>query len=444
MRAIYTPAIFLFATFLLFTNLYSQQYKWHALPNAPTTSSRLEDVFFVDNETGWVIKSSNLSDNLYKTTDGGMTWINLSMPSFGYPRCIGFANSQTGWIGTYLGNWPSYLPGILKTTNGGLHWVNQLSGMSDTTMGICGLDVVDENHVVACGRWYEPAKFYKTTNGGTNWTIKDMSAYADRLIDCRFTSPDSGIVIGGIGDTIWTGKGIVLFTSDGGDNWVTKIITPNDKQWGWKIDFPSRDTGYISLEKEGPTSGAAYFLKTTNGGETWEEKLFWSTSLDQEGIGFVNNNTGWIGGWFFNTYKTTDGGDTWASDPWGYNVNRIRFLSDTLGYAVGLTVYKYDRDTSVGISNISSEVPESFELSQNYPNPFNPSTTIEFTVLDYDETRLSVFDILGREITVLVNERLRPGIYRYTFDASGLESGVYFYRINTRRYTESKKMILLK
>jgi hypothetical protein len=64
--------------------------------------------------------------------------------------------------------------------------------------------------------------------------------------------------------------------------------------------------------------------------------------------------------------------------------------------------------------------------------------------LDYEYAKLTVFDVLGREITVLVNEELYPGVYEYKFDATGLESGVYFYKIETFRYTETKRMILLK
>jgi photosystem II stability/assembly factor-like uncharacterized protein len=443
-KLIYTPAIFLFISLLSITSLYSQQYKWHALPNAPSKSARLEDLFFIDAFTGYTTVPSDLAENLYKTTDGGNTWINLSDTALSYPRCMTFINANTGWIGTYLGVWPASYPGVYKTTNGGLNWENQFASFSDTTMGVCGITALDENNIFACGRWYAPAKFYKSTNGGTNWSIKDMSSYATRLIDCYFTSPDSGILVGGIGDTISTGYGVVLFTSDGGDTWVTKYMTQNNKQWGWKINFPSRNTGYISLERFTSGGGASYFLKTTNGGETWEEKMFSNIPLDEEGVGFANNNTGWIGGWFFPTRKTTNGGINWVSDPWGYNVNRFRFINDTLGYAVGRTVYKYERDTSVGISNISSSFPEKYDLSQNYPNPFNPTTTIEFQVVDYEYTKLSVFDILGREIQTLVNERLRPGVYRYKFDAIGIQSGVYFYRIETQRYTETKKMILLK
>ncbi|MBK6504992.1 MAG: hypothetical protein IPG02_04815 [Ignavibacteria bacterium] len=132
-----------------------------------------------------------------------------------------------------------------------------------------------------------------------------------------------------------------MFTSDGGETWVNRATTPPRGQWCWKISFPDRLNGYVSLEK---ISGSpVYFYKTTNGGETWEEKTFLNTAADEEGIGFINASTGWLGGWFFNTYKTTDGGNSWNSDPWGFNLNRIRVINDTLAYGAGARIYKFSR-----------------------------------------------------------------------------------------------------
>ena len=108
-------------------------------------------------------------------------------------------------------------------------------------------------------------------------------------------------------------------------------------------------------------------------------------------------------------------------------------------------------DTSmlVGIYQISSEIPEKFSLLQNYPNPFNPVTTIRFDVpavgSQYIEpARLIVYDILGREVTTLVNEQLKPGTYEVEWDASNYPSGVYFYKLISYNFSESKKMVLIK
>ena len=101
----------------------------------------------------------------------------------------------------------------------------------------------------------------------------------------------------------------------------------------------------------------------------------------------------------------------------------------------------------IGIQTISSEVPEKFSLSQNYPNPFNPSTTIKFMIpasSSVAQTFLNVYDILGREVTTLVSQQLSPGTYEVNWDASNYPSGLYFYKLTTGDYTETRKMIMLK
>lgn len=98
----------------------------------------------------------------------------------------------------------------------------------------------------------------------------------------------------------------------------------------------------------------------------------------------------------------------------------------------------------IGINAISSEVPGEFYLSQNFPNPFNPTTKISFGVSVSSDVKMSVYDLTGKEVALLVNERVQPGKYEVTFDASNLPSGTYFVRINAGEYTESKKITLLK
>ena len=87
---------------------------------------------------------------------------------------------------------------------------------------------------------------------------------------------------------------------------------------------------------------------------------------------------------------------------------------------------------------------QDYFLSQNYPNPFNPSTTIAFTIAEYGLVSLKIYDILGREVSVLLNEEKSPGTYQILFNAKGLASGIYFYRLTTSGFHQTKKMILLK
>jgi hypothetical protein len=89
-------------------------------------------------------------------------------------------------------------------------------------------------------------------------------------------------------------------------------------------------------------------------------------------------------------------------------------------------------------------LPHAFSLYQNYPNPFNPSTTIKFELPRTSNVSLTVFDILGREVSMLVNERKNAGVHEVKFDASRLSSGVYFYRMQARDFVQTRKLLLLK
>ena len=101
-------------------------------------------------------------------------------------------------------------------------------------------------------------------------------------------------------------------------------------------------------------------------------------------------------------------------------------------------------ETPIGLSQVSTEIPERFSLSQNYPNPFNPVTRIRFSVSSSADVKLQIFDILGKEIKVLVNDAFTPGVYEADFDASNLPSGVYFYKLTSGTFSETKKMVLIK
>ncbi|MCH9029417.1 MAG: T9SS type A sorting domain-containing protein [Bacteroidetes bacterium] len=96
--------------------------------------------------------------------------------------------------------------------------------------------------------------------------------------------------------------------------------------------------------------------------------------------------------------------------------------------------------------NISGEDDQKlkFNLSQNYPNPFNPTTQVYYSITKAGLVTLKVYDILGNEVAILVNERREPGYYLTTIDAANLPSGIYFYQLRTENFTDTKKMILLR
>jgi hypothetical protein len=145
---------------------------------------------------------------------------------------------------------------------------------------------------------------------------------------------------------------------------------------------------------------------------------------------------------------TSNGGTNW-SDQISSTSNSLRsiyFSSATTGWAVGDlgTILKTTSGGITAIVSIGNSIPEHFSLSQNYPNPFNPATRISFDIPKTLFVKLVVYDILGKEIAVLVNKELKTGTYNYDWDASEWASGIYYYKLITGDYTDTKKMILIK
>ncbi|MDQ3021226.1 MAG: T9SS type A sorting domain-containing protein [Bacteroidota bacterium] len=107
-------------------------------------------------------------------------------------------------------------------------------------------------------------------------------------------------------------------------------------------------------------------------------------------------------------------------------------------------MFYFRNDDIVEIQNISNTIPAGFKLYQNYPNPFNPTTKIKFELPNSSFIKLSVFDVSGKEIALLVNEKLNAGIYEYSWNASNLSSGIYFYKLSSESFTENRKMLYIK
>jgi hypothetical protein len=128
-------------------------------------------------------------------------------------------------------------------------------------------------------------------------------------------------------------------------------------------------------------------------------------------------------------------------------MSAISFKNANFGTAVGAygTIL---RTTNGGISFVekdnNSTLPKDYTLSQNYPNPFNPTTTINFSVPKSEYVKIKVYDILGRDVVTLVNENKPVGNYKVEFNAGKLTSGVYFYRMESGSYSQTKKLLLLK
>ena len=416
---------------------------WQTLPNAPVTS-RHNDVYFADPDLGWIV---NGAGEIYRTTDGGASWELQFSQGNTHFRSVGFVDSMNGWAGNVgLGEFGTTDPIVLRQTrDGGQTWQPVTGFQGPNPVGICGMDVVNDSVVVAVGRVRGPAVFVRTTDRGETWTSRDMSSLAAGLIDVHFFSPDTGFAVGLTHSNHDESSGVILYTEDGGESWQKRFTTSRTGEWFWKMSFPTRHVGYASLQRNNRTP--IYFAKTMDGGKTWDDKIFSGTYYFVQGIGFIDKNVGWIGGnSSFPSYETRDGGVTWDPAGFGSRMNRIRFLGDTLAYAVGRTVYKYRRASKIQPED--PELPRRITLQQNHPNPFFEQTVIEFTLDQASVVTVTILDVGGRPIWSVSDLKSagRQSVVWNGTDSSGRKapSGAYLYEIRAGNSSKSKVLHLVR
>jgi len=408
------------------------------------TATNLSHVYFVNANTGIITAYSPV---IYRSTNSGTTWsqfvyTNTNVWFWG----IEFINEFTGWVIGYNLNSP-FNNVILKTTNSGANWAEQYTGTGQMR------EVFFINTLTG---FVSGDSFYKTTNAGINWIATNPSGYVTGL-GLFFWDQNTGWIGGGSGSV-----NTIISTTNGGANWYSQLPISGHL---YSIKFHTVQTGFAA----GPNG----ILKTTNGGTNWVSSYYTGYG---GALSFPNNQTGWATVLSFNPttgklIKTTDAGVTWViqniNDPRIFGTG-VFMLNVTTGWVVGDegVIYKTTNGGALGLHPVSSEIPNEYSLGQNYPNPFNPVTKIKFDIpllpakpqawrgVDAEGRRgvsIIIYDILGREIEVLVNEQLNPGSYEIDFDGTNYPSGVYYYKLMidasaslSTGFSETKKMILLK
>lgn len=402
-------------------------------------------IAFLDNITGFAV---GFEGSALKTTNGGSNWIILGDSVSENIKRIKFAEDNFGYAVSSSK--------ILKTTNSGNRWITNFN-----SVGLSDLEVINKDIVFTCGS----QGIFKTNDGGNTWTRQDTLS----TIAISFLNSETGYC---------SGNNVLLKTINGGVTWMPIIV--NFNAWGsGNISVVDSNVIYInSLNK---------LYKSTNGGNNW---LGLDSNLLKHGNYFINAGTGFVFGHNHSIYKTTDGGNTWINKYYnagsGY-LNSVIFVDYSLGFGCGdfgkllktvnggenwfevfsptqgniNTIYTKDSNiihiggtsfifktrngvSPIGIISNSFMYSDLFLLTQNYPNPFNPQTKIKFAVPKTSFTKIIVYDLLGREVAILVNEELRPGTYEADWDGTDFSSGVYFFKIITEGFVETKKMVLMK
>lgn len=429
----------IFVIVIFFNSLISiaQSPRWISIASFPPGTARKDDHCFINSNTGWVVDAAGY---VYKTTDGSHTWQRNFLISY-WLRCIGFTDSLNGFIGVY--DVPTGTSPLFRTTNGGENWFRYTNIPDPKPRGLCGISCVDKNVIYCVGRIEGPATVMKSTNGGDTWFYLNTDSLATCLVDVYFTSSDSGFITGGK-----QFHPTILFTSNGGQNWTTRYLSASPSSYGaiWKIQFVNKNIGTASFNQQ---SSSLQFIKTTDGGQSWN--LFTQIVNPEtftQGIGFKDENTGWLGGGA-NTYETTNGGLNWNVNNFGTSINRIRFYSDTLAYASGIGFYKYTSEKNIGINNLSSSVTKDFVVYQNYPNPFNPSTIINYEIIKGTSVKIKIYNAAGRLVKTLLDSRESAGPHQIGWDGTDnagnySPSGIYYYVLEAGNNLESRKMVLMR
>ena len=271
------------------------------------------------------------------------------------------------------------------------------------------------------GTSYDYATIKYNTNGVEQW-VK------------RYNGPDSSkddahdIAIDGTGNVYVTGRSSGITTDD--DFTTIKYNSNGVEQWVADYRGPGGAEQAESIAVDG--SGNVYVTGFSN-----------SNGPNTDYLTIKYNSDGlqqWLI-WYNGPANGSDSPSDIAIDGMG-NIYVVGYSQRDSLHNADLTTIKYSQ--TVGIHSLLSEMPEQFSLSQNHPNPFNPTTNIEFSIPKQAKVKIIVYDSQGKEVDNLLNQSLSAGSYRVDFDGTNFASGIYFYKLVTDDFMQTKSMVLLK
>jgi len=404
------------------------------------------DVAFMNKEIGiavggWTFRHSDGGD-VFLTGNGGKSWNRTFNPAFELGACF-FVHENAAFICESKNVFPGEENSIFKSTDSGKNWITfyETDGFS-----INDIWFINENVGWAVGTGIDQAKIIRTADVGENWEEDwrdPKPAYYQGdlygLFSVCFVSDTTGWAIGEAGLMVkYSNKDGWQEQSSVTDLPLNKVFF-SDEHHGWIAGGYSNDNDFYPL-----------LLKTIDDGESWQEIENVNYLIND--IYFENNQHGWAVGADSNSQgvilESLDGGNSWnvqIEDLIG-PLTALHF-KDSYGWAVGELGLVLRTDNGVSwIDQINNPVfSETYHLFQNYPNPFNPKTVISYQLPVSTEVELAILNLTGQKVATLVSSRQTAGIHKYEWDASGLTSGLYFYRITAgQMLAQTKKLILLK
>lgn len=388
------------------------------------------------------------------------------------------ACSPTEWYTYPNVNWVCGNNGVaLRSKMQDSIWISTGQNGIPASVNLVSICAIDTMIALTAGYTGTNTYIYRTTNKGDNWTL-DFTQTGGHINAIYFNQQQTGFVMGNpVGGrwslwkstdlgVSWDSSGLYLPQNSNESSFNnclsmrfgnicfgtnnSRIYLSTNLGQSWTAKQINMANVYAVLYLSGTIyAGGAQLYKSTNSGNYW-------SLINAPGTG---NITGFAFLWieYFGyyvrgnaIYRTNNSGNNWIlaytapAGTYNYINGGIEgYYVDIMGVRNNGGISKYYLFLA-GLEKKENKIPDVYLLYQNYPNPFNPITNIEFSIPGKSDVRIIIYDVMGKEITTLISERLQPGTYEAEWDGSNYSSGVYFYKLITADYTETRKMVLIK
>ncbi len=417
----------IFFYFLLPGNSLAQNQGQEWIQITSPTNKTLRNLHFIDAQTGW---AAGEGGTIIHTSNGGDSWVVQNSTVQTFIVDVFFINENHGWAISFKDTFP-FGTIILKTTNGGDNW-----NAEDYPDGNAFMNTIF--FFDSLSGWIGGTYIAGTTNGGATWVKAEVDSSMISglpVYEFNFYSRQFGYACGGYLDL----AGVIWRTTNYGESWSAAGVSPDQVFDLYILD--SLNAIGLSGDPEGFFGTGN--INSTDAGESWTYD-----EMTLSGLSFTIDFRTETEGWSASGYKfliTSDSGVTWENKetPDSAIIFDLVFTDSVTGYAVGEmgVILKYKKEFETPVDSIPNEL----KLFQNYPNPFSISTQIEWQLPIGNFVMLKLYDVLGNEVSTLINEFQDAGYHsKFISFNPTLSSGIYFYQFISDSYISTKKMIYLK